>query len=280
MQIGIISKTFVRPSLEATLDAVVASGVTNIQFNFSSAGLPTLPEVIEPAVATRIRTALGARSLTMAAVSGTYNMIHPAAEQRAQGMSHLRTLIGASPQLGTSVVTLCTGTRDADDMWRAHPENRSAQAWSDLRQALEQVLPLAETKGIVLGVEPEPANVIDSAAKARRLLVEMRSPALKIVYDAANLVQPHPVAEHGRILTEAAQLLGPDIVLAHAKDLAYSNGSVRFVAAGRGVVDYRLVFKLLGDAGFRGAMILHSLSEAEVPGCVAFLKRQLGRLAL
>jgi sugar phosphate isomerase/epimerase len=255
----------------------MASGVSGIQFNFCSAGLPPLPEVIEPAMAKRVRAAVEARSLTMAAVSGTCNLIHPDPKERAKGVRRLRTLVDASPELGTSIVTLCTGTRDAEDMWRAHARNRSLEAWSDLRQSLEQVLPLAEAKGIVLGVEPEPANVIDSAPKAGRLLDEMRSPALKVVYDAANLLQPHPLAQHGSILAEAAQLLGPDIALAHAKDLASSDGPVSFIAAGTGVVNYRLVFKLLGGVGFKGAMILHSLDETEVPGAVAFLKREVGR---
>ena len=45
MQIGIFAKTFVRPTLDATLDAVAAHGVRVVQFNLSCAGLPTLPVI-------------------------------------------------------------------------------------------------------------------------------------------------------------------------------------------------------------------------------------------
>src|ERR1041384_5761189 len=191
MQLGIFAKTFVRPSLEETLDAAKANGLNCVQFNFACAGLPTLPETIEPALVRRIRSELERRSLFMAAVSGTCNLIHPDPVQRAQGLRRLQTLIRACQGLGTSVVTLCTGTRDPADMWRAHPDNNSSAAWSDLTASFAALLPIAQQQGIVLGVEPEPANVFDSAPRARRLLDELRSPALKIILDAANLLQPH-----------------------------------------------------------------------------------------
>lgn len=43
MRVGIMATTFTQPSLEATLDAIVASGVQSVQFDLACAGLPTLP---------------------------------------------------------------------------------------------------------------------------------------------------------------------------------------------------------------------------------------------
>jgi sugar phosphate isomerase/epimerase len=278
MQLGIFAKTFVRPSLEEAFDAAKANGLDCVQFNFSCAGLPTLPETIEPGLARLIKSAVECRSLSMPAVSGTCNLIHPDPAQRAEGVRHLQTLIRACPGLGASVVTLCTGTRDPGDMWRAHPDNNSPAAWSDLAASLEVLLPIAQASGAVLGVEPEPANVIDSAPKARRLLDEMQSPALKIVFDAANLVQPRNHSEQTRILTEAFDLLGRDIVLAHAKDFRRdpaATTAITVCAAGQGVVDYGLYVSLLAKAGFNGPLILHGLTEDEVPAAVTFLNQHL-----
>src|ERR1044071_8934922 len=112
MHIGIFAKTFVRPTLAQTLDAVVAHGIKYSQFNMACAGLPNMPDQIDPAVASTIRQELVARNLTMSAVSGTYNMIHPDVNQRRDGMRRLRVLAAACGQLGTSTITLCTGTRD------------------------------------------------------------------------------------------------------------------------------------------------------------------------
>ena len=56
-------------------------------------------------------------------------------------------------------------------------------------------------------------------------------------------------------------------MLAHAKDVR-ADGSI--VAAGHGDLDYELYLKLLADADV--PLILHGLTEDEVPACVAFLR--------
>ena len=38
MQLGIFAKTFPRPTLEETLDAVASHGLTHVQFNMSCVG--------------------------------------------------------------------------------------------------------------------------------------------------------------------------------------------------------------------------------------------------
>ncbi|HZR15820.1 MAG TPA: sugar phosphate isomerase/epimerase [Verrucomicrobiae bacterium] len=273
MQAGIFAKTFIRATWQETLAAVKGHGLECVQFNFSCAGLPTLPEKIDPALAAAIRTQLNQLSLSMAAISGTCNLIDPDAAKRGQELARLQKLIRASKELGAGVVTLCTGTRDPQDMWRAHPDNHSTGAWNDLLAALEQLLPVAEESGIALGIEPEPANVIDSAKKARALLDQLASPRLKIVFDAANLVHVGDLARQCEILAKAVDLLGSDIVIAHAKDLA--RGMTGHVAAGRGKLDYHCYLGLLRCAGFDGPVILHSLSEDEVPAAVAFLQKHL-----
>ena len=280
MQLGIFAKTFVRSRFEETFDAVKSYGLDCLQFNFSSAGLPTLPESIDRSLALRIRAELEDRSLFMAAISGTCNLIHPDLAQRAQCVGRLQTMIAACRELGTPIVTLCTGTRDPADMWRPHRDNSSPEAWHDLVLSLEALLPAAESQAVTLGVEPEPANVIDSAQRARRLLQEMKSPSLKIVLDAANLLAPHDLARQHQILSEAFDLLGPDIVLAHAKDLK-SQGQTESehrsttVAVGQGKLDYLHFLSLLEKADFTGPLILHSLAEHEVSSSVAFLRQRL-----
>jgi len=282
MQLGVFARTFSRPNFESTFDAAKDYGLACVQFNFTCAGLPTLPELIDSDLARRIRAGLQSRSLSMAAISGTCNLIHPQPAQRAQHLQRLKMMIPACRELGTTIVTLCTGTRDADDMWRAHAENSSPEAWRDLVSSLDELLPAAEAHQIILGIEPEPANVIDSAQSARQLLDEMKSPAMKIVFDAANLVAALDLSQQRRILSEACDLLGSNMVLAHAKDLTEASdgkGGAHWttVAAGQGELDYPYYLSLLQKAGFDGPLILHSLREDEVPTSVKFLRSKLAR---
>ncbi len=274
MEIGIFSKTFTRPTLDGVLDAALASGLGTVQFNLSCAGAAAMPQEIDPALITHIRQAFHARRIKMAALSGTFNMIHPNLAARQAGMDSLRLLIGVCRGLGTSIITLSTGTRNPDNMWRGHPENQSAGAWAELLVSMQGAAQLAEEADVVLAFEPEVSNVVDSAVRARRLLDEIRSPALKVVIDGANLFHAGELPRMREILTEAFDLLGDDMVLAHAKDLS-RDGEAGHEAAGTGLLDYDLYVRLLRQCRHVGAIILHSLGEEQVAGSVAFLRARL-----
>lgn len=271
MQLGIFAKTFVRPTLEDTLDAVVFHGFRCVQFNLAVAGVSSLPIEIGPALVDHIRDGMASRGITMAAISGTFNMIDPDLERRQEGVRRLRNLIAACEGLDTSIVTLCTGTRHATDMWASHPFNDSPGAWQDLVESMHAVVTKADECHVTLAFEPEVSNVIDSARKGRRLLDEIASPNLKVVMDPANLFHAGEIPRMSSVLTEAFDLLGNDIVLAHAKDLS-SDGEAGHEAAGRGVLDYPLYLSLLESMQFDGALILHGLEESQVRASLAFLR--------
>ena len=274
MQLGIFTKTFVRPTLEGTLDAIHQGGLKAVQFNMESAGQPTMPARIEANLCDRIRQEMAARHLAMAAVSGTFNMIHPDLQERQEGMQRLRVLAAACAPLGTSLITLCTGTCDPGYMWRQHPENDSPEAWTDLIASMTEAALIAQDHNLTLAFEPEVSNVVDSALKARRLLDEIQSPHLKVVFDGANLYHAGELPRMREILDQAFDLLGPDIVLAHAKDLE-RDGEAGNMAAGTGVLDYDHYLSRLRAVGFDGALILHSLEEDQVEASVAFLREKL-----
>jgi sugar phosphate isomerase/epimerase len=274
MQIGIMAKHFERPTLGEMLDAVVSHGLYSIQFNLECAGLPSMPDQIDPDVATAIGREVADRGITMAATSGTFNMIHPDPTVRHIGLWRLRTMAAVCRNLGTGVITLCTGTRDPDSMWRRHPDNDLPAAWADLLETMDQAVEIAAEHNVILAIEPEVSNVVDSAQKARRLLDTIGSPHLKVVIDGANIFHAGELPHQRRILDEAFALLGQDIVMAHAKDLS-QDGEAGNQAAGTGLLDYDRYLSLLQAVGFDGSLILHGLEETEVDGCVAFLRAKL-----
>lgn len=201
-------------------------------------------------------------------------MIHPDPTARSQGMRRLGVLAAHGAELGTDLLTLCTGTRNPDNMWADHPQNSSAEAWSDLLAAMEQAISLAEEYNVRLGIEPEVSNVVSSPEKARELLDTMRSDRLAIVMDGANVFPKGTIHRQQEILNEAFDLLGEHIALAHAKDLS-RDGEAGHEAAGTGLLDYDHYLKLLHHSGYRGAVVLHSLTPEQVPGCVRFLQEKL-----
>jgi sugar phosphate isomerase/epimerase len=270
MRLGIFAKTFAGTDPLTVLQAAKDAGYAAVQYNMACSGLPAMPDALTHAEATAVAEASAATGVGIAAVSGTYNMIHPDPAVRATGLRRLGVLIDQAAAMRTGMVTLCTGTRDAKDQWRHHPDNESPEAWRELLDEMAKACALAEAKGVRLGIEPELANVVDGAAKARRLIDSLQSPALAIVLDPANLFEVAPLDRQRDILSQAVDLLADSIVMAHAKDRDPTGG---FATAGKGVVDFPHFLARLRGAGFDGDLVTHGLTAAEAPGVAAFLAR-------
>jgi sugar phosphate isomerase/epimerase len=269
MQLGIFAKTFAGDDPLTVLRAAATNGFSTVQYNMACSGLGAMPDVIADDVVAAVAAASKETGVSLSALSGTYNMVHPDVRVREQGHRRLRVLASQCQSMGTGLITLCTGTRDADDQWRAHPDNQSPEAWRDLCAAMEVAIGIADAFDIDLGIEPELANVVNSAALAHRLMDELQSPRLKIVFDPANLFEHESLDQQRAIVSAALDLLADRIVLAHAKDRDVSGV---FATAGTGCLDYGHYIAGLRRVGFDGALITHGLSAAEAPGVSKFLK--------
>jgi pimeloyl-ACP methyl ester carboxylesterase/sugar phosphate isomerase/epimerase len=283
MQLGIFAKTFPRATLEETLDVVVAHGLAHIQFNMSCAGLPTLPDQLDEATCVKIASALRERSLTMAAISGTFNMCDPDGTRLQTNLRRLDVLASACRWLGTRIITLCTGTRDPEDMWRWHSDNVRRGTWETLIENMMEACKIADRHEVTLAFEPEVNNVVNSVSKARRLLDEVGSPWLKVVIDPANLPILGDYARLYEVLEEAFDWLGPEIVLAHAKEPNWDHVLSYFTFPRRGRISksllenlrhdfFRNYFLHLKGIGYKGAVIMHGLEESEVVSRISSLK--------
>ena len=269
--IGVMTTEFEAPTFEQVADQISAHRITCVQLQLGSVirevptsaallrGLDVLGDEITEELARRSSRILAERGIAVAAVDGTYNMVHPDRERRRRNLDHLLMVIELAPAFGTDIVTLCTGTRD-DIMWRHNDLNQTTEAWEDLLEQLGIATDAAERQGIRLAFEPEHNNVVDSAQRARRLMDEVGSPALKVLMDAANIFHRGDLDRMSEHLVEAFTLVGADIVLAHAKDLDH-DGDAGGRAAGTGRLDYSQYLSLLKDHGFTGAIVFHQLHE-------------------
>lgn len=270
MRVGVFAKTFAGNDPAMVLQAARTAGFATVQYNMACSGLPPMPDVVTDAQAAAVARAAAETGVAIAAVSGTYNMIHPDPGVRKAGLRRLEVLIGAAAGMGTGMVTLCTGTRDPLDQWRHHPDNATPEAWADLLDEMGKACALAEARGVRLGIEPELANVVDSAPRARALIDTLQSPALAVVLDPANLFEVLPPDAQRDLIARAVDLLADRIVMAHAKDRDAGGG---FATAGTGVVDFPHFIARLRAAGFDGDLVTHGLTAAEAPAVAAFLAR-------
>jgi sugar phosphate isomerase/epimerase len=273
MKLGIFAKTFSGPSPLEVLQAAAASGYACVQYNMACSGMSPLPPHIEPAVADSVRHASLKTGVDIAAVSATYNMIHPDIATRKAGRQSFEAIASAAGRIGTKLLTVCTGSLDAEDQWRHHPDNQGDAAWREMTNEFQILVEIADRYDILIGVEPELANVVNSAQRARALIDSIGSDRIRIVFDPANLFEEATPEEQRAIIAEAACLLRDRIEIAHAKD---RNADGSFATAGKGVIDYRHYVAALRSIGFHGELVAHGLSAEEAPGVAAFLQDVIG----
>lgn len=274
--LGIMTRHVERPGIKAVAEAIHGYGLGAVQLSLESAGLEPLPLDLPESAARQIAATFRDAGVRIAAVSGTFNLLEPVFEQWRDNLARFTRLCDACGWLDTRVVTMCTGTRSTESMWRAHPDNQQPEAWSELLERTGEMVRAAERAGVVVAFEPETANVVDSTAKAQQLIETIGSKALGVTFDPANFFYPRDLPQMQQVLEEGFRRLSPYIALAHAKDvLAPPDGAshCRYAPAGRGLLDYATYLRLLDQSGYSNGLIMHSLSEADIPGCTEYIRR-------
>ena len=173
------------------------------------------------------------------------NVVDPVEDRRKQGLARLEFLLTNWRRLGCPVVCTETGTLNRQSQWTISPENATEKAYLQCRDALQSLAKTAEKAGAVLAVETYWQNIIDSIDRAERLFREVKSPGLRLVMDPCNYFRKEDLSRMKPMLEDMFRCLGPQIVLAHAKDVKASATGTDLPAAGLGALDYPLYLRLL-----------------------------------
>ncbi|NLP47774.1 MAG: sugar phosphate isomerase/epimerase [Clostridiales bacterium] len=256
-------------------EVVQLSFASFLETNFIPDGKIEIPMDVSPTILDEIGEKSEKYSVKIKVINGTFNMSHPDKSVRLEGIKRMENLIKISHELGCKIVSLCSGTRNSENLWAGHSQNQSDAAWYDMSETIKFALEKAEKHSICLALESEAANIVDSPQKARRLLDQMESGNLKIIMDCANLFhEGFAKKENVRpTMRQAFEYVGEDIIVAHGKDIKESS-KIEFCAAGEGIVDFPYFISLLKNFGYKGDMYLHGAeSEREVEQSVLFMKK-------
>ena len=221
--LGVFARCFpVAPPAELAA-AIASHGFDTVQLNLSAIGEQTIPgeATLAGLDLAAIAGAFRDAGLSLWGLSGSYNMAHPDRDRARAETAAAARLVRRAHELGVTAVTLCTGSRDPDDMWRAHPDNSSDAAWDDLLTNLVPLLDAADEADVLLAVEPEPGNVVSGTEAALRLARALGDRAARVgfILDPANLVAIHAPAEREAVLRDAFARLGDAAICVHAKDV-------------------------------------------------------------
>lgn len=178
------------------------------------------------------------------AVLGCYlNLANPNEESlkkiRERYLSHIRF----ASLLGSGVVGTETGA--VNEAYQYEERNHSEEALQIFIDNLRPVVAYAEKMGVIFAIEPVFKHIVWNPKRARRVLDEIASPNLQIIFDPVNLLDISNYQNREEIIREALTILGDDIAVVHIKDFVVEDQKLISVAAGTGEMDYGEIIRFI-----------------------------------
>ncbi|MDE0298687.1 MAG: sugar phosphate isomerase/epimerase [Candidatus Poribacteria bacterium] len=132
------------------------------------------------------------------------------------------------------------------------------ERWSEIVAAYDEPVKIAESEGIVLGLENEASTSLATAKMTERFVSEIDSPNVRVVWDPANEFHAEGLGETP--YPDGYERLKRMMVHVHVKDSAKNSatGKIECVAIGEGVIDWQNQLRALLDDGYDGYISLET----------------------
>ena len=284
LPLAIFTGTYARFPLEEAARRMRADGFRGVVLQYEFADVRFDPLKPDWTQLDKIVSTLHRHELEIVALFGYYNVVDPDATRRKVGEERMDCLMTHWQRFGCRVVSTETGTLNVQSEWAESPENATEKGYQECRAAFEKLARVAERAGAIVSVEGYWRNIISTAERAERLLHDVKSPALKIVMDPTNFYRKEDLtpnvglARMDSILRDMFKRIGPDIVVAHAKDVKAAADGTDLPAAGLGVLDYPLFLRLLAQLDRKVFLTIEHLGYEDVPRARDFVLGQFEKI--
>lgn len=245
MQLGLRIHDGEKRPLEELLPLIRLQGFTCGHIALSKSVSPDMmrPTVLTPGYAMYLRHLFERNGLDIAVLGCYLNLADPDPVRLAAITEKYMAHIRFASHLGCGVVGTETGAPNS--AYKYEPACHTEEALSLFIERLRPVMRYAETMGVIFAIEPVWKHIVYSPAQARRVLDEIASPNLQIIFDPVNLLCADNCGNREEIFAEAIELLGKDIAVVHIKDYILRDGEIVSVAAGTGEMEYESIMRFI-----------------------------------
>lgn len=151
-------------------------------------------------------------------------------------------------------------------------ETESEEAYRRVLGTLRALAEYAKEYNVCIGVEGVHFFVINSPKKMQRLIEDIGTDNVRVIYDPMNLITPQNYKNQDDIICEMFDLLGDKIVAIHVKDFVVENGEMRMVPVGEGMLNYKLIFEKMNEKNLNIPMILEETKDDKAQAAFEYLE--------
>lgn len=154
------------------------------------------------------------------------------------------------------------------------PENNHTErTYQYLLSNMKVLRDAAEKLGVTVAVEGVSAFVIDSPEKMLRLVNDLNSPNIAVIFDLMNLITTENYNEQRKIVDTAFELLGDRISVIHLKDFVIESNTIKQCPIGEGICDIPYLISKTADNKPHIPIILEETKEDTLCGAYAYLTK-------
>ncbi len=187
---------------------------------------------------------------------------------RAEGLRGAERLIRIGARTNAVSVYIRPGGHNPNGHWYAHPENHSQRTFDLLVASFKQLCHVAANEGALVAVEGHVLSALDTPQRMHALVRAVDSPVMKFNLDPVNFTGTvQGVHNTDVVLNELDALLGDQIFVAHAKDLAIADKlvlQIDEVVPGTGAMNYPLFMQIFERRAPNGYFIIEHLPDAQL----------------
>jgi len=272
MNLGVRAHDFGKLPADELARQIAAHGLNCVQLApvKAIAGFDSDAEVIPAHFATGVREAFRRHGIHLSVLGCYINLGERNEALRRPQLERFKHHLRAARDFGCDLVGTETGSLNSD--YSRHPDNGGEEAFRIVLESVRELVREAERCGVNVGIEAVERYVISTPQRLRRLVDEVASPHLKVIYDPVNLLWSTNCAREEEILEAAHTLLGGHIRIVHAKDYQIVDGAFVERPAGQGRLSYPQVLRWLKEQHPESDVLLENTHPATIAGTVAFMR--------
>lgn len=184
------------------------------------------------------------RGIKIALLGCYFNLLDSKEARLEKSISRFKEHLTYAKDFGATIVGTETGSYD--EKWGYHENNHSEEAYVKVLAIFKDLVKRAEELEIFVGIEAVYNHVIYDVARLKRLLTDLNSQSVKLIFDPVNLFNPKAPETFEKTIEEYVATFSSDrVALVHAKDFILSDGVPSKVRFGEGLMNYKNFLSLI-----------------------------------
>ncbi len=191
------------------------------------------------------------------------NIIDPDPQKRAAAHALNCKAIEMADRLGMKFILTHTGGRNPKGKDIPHPLNWTRETWEMSVAAVKKILKDTSGSKIDLGFEAVNSCNNNTPQSHVRLKRDVGDPRVKVTLDPSNMLHAGTFFRTSELINLCFDLLGEDIVYAHAKDQTWTSmmPNIERAVLGQGSMDYELYLAHLSRMKKPRCLLIEHLPE-------------------